>query len=195
MFTKKWYSTSAWSANWKSKWVSKTDVETKLVEVWVKDWGEGASCSFIWYSRASLEIQWGGQSEPNGFRRPPVIKLSWIIWSSQYSFQWEYWAIHLPEWGHSDKFSNYQNVLLQNVDSLVLWKIQHFRSDCEFCKCRTAARTGWSLAWVKLHLEAGSRWICRLCWELWRLVPTNRKINGLQKTLITWAICCHPVQQ
>ena len=159
MFTKKWYSTSAWSANWKSKWVSKTDVETKLVEVWVKDWGEGASCSFIWYSRASLEIQWGGQSEPNGFRRPPMIKLFGIIWSSQYSFQWEYSAIHLPEWGHSDKFSNYQNVLLQNVDSLVLWKIQHFRSDCEFCKCRTAARTGWSLAWVKLHLEAGSRWI------------------------------------
>ena len=88
-----------------------------------------------------------------------VIKLFWIIWSSQYSFQWEYWAIHLPEWGHSDKFSNYQNVLLQNVDSLVLWKIQHFRSDCEFCKCRTAARTGWSLAWVKPHFEAGSRWI------------------------------------
>ena len=32
----------------------------------VKRW----SCSFIWYSRASLEIQSGGQSDPDEFGRP-----------------------------------------------------------------------------------------------------------------------------
>ena len=50
----------------------------------VKRW----SCSFIWYSRASLEIQSGGQSDPDEFGRPatafPIIRLlsmylpSWI---------------------------------------------------------------------------------------------------------------------
>ena len=36
----------------------------------------------------------------------------------------------------------------------------------------------WSFTWKQAADES-----CWLCWELWRLVPTNRKISGLQKTL------------
>ena len=45
----------------------------------VKRW----SCSFIWYSRASLEIQSGGQSDPDEFGRPatafPLIRLFHVL--------------------------------------------------------------------------------------------------------------------
>ena len=45
----------------------------------VKRW----SCSFIWYSRASLEIQSGGQSDPDEFGRPatafPIIRLFHVL--------------------------------------------------------------------------------------------------------------------
>ena len=45
----------------------------------VKRW----SCSFIWYSRASLEIQSGGQSDPDEFGRPatafPIIRLRHVL--------------------------------------------------------------------------------------------------------------------